>query len=67
MSPTRLATIVNMPYDRLTKILQELNEKGIIEIHNSGRSKSVNLTPKGVELYEELEEIVKLLNSYGLL
>lgn len=67
VNPTRLATAVNMPYDRLTALLQELSDKGIVKINSSGRSRNVSVTPKGVELYEELRKIVELLRSYGLI
>jgi predicted transcriptional regulator len=67
INPTKLATLVNMPYDRLMNLLKEMNEKGLVKIVSTGKTKTVGITHKGVELYEELKKIVELLNDYGLL
>jgi predicted transcriptional regulator len=67
INPTKLATLVNMPYDRLMDLLEEMNEKGLVIISSSGKVKSVGITFKGVELYEELKKVVELLDEYGLL
>ncbi|MEM1526335.1 MAG: winged helix-turn-helix domain-containing protein [Ignisphaera sp.] len=67
INPTRLATIVNMPYDRLSGLLKELNEKGLVKITIIGKNKNVSITPKGVEVYEELKRIRELLEDYGLI
>jgi predicted transcriptional regulator len=67
INPTKLATLVNMPYDRLMDLLEEMNEKGLVIISSSGKVKSVGITSKGVELYEELKKVVELLDEYGLL
>jgi predicted transcriptional regulator len=56
-----------MPYDRLMDLLEEMNEKGLVIISSSGKVKSVGITSKGVELYEELKKVVELLDEYGLL
>lgn len=66
INPTKLATLVNMPYDRLLNLLKELNEKKLVKITSLGKSKSVSITPKGVEVYEELKKIIILLEEYGL-
>lgn len=66
-NPTRLATLVNMPYDRLFNLLKELNEKELVKIASLGRGKSVSITPKGVEVYEELKKVIRLLEEYGLI
>jgi predicted transcriptional regulator len=67
LNPTKLAMLVNMPYDRLKKLLEELIEKGIIQFEEQGRSKVFMLTPQGYKLYEELKKVRKILKDYGIL
>ncbi|MEM1645565.1 MAG: winged helix-turn-helix domain-containing protein [Ignisphaera sp.] len=67
INPTRLATLVNMPYDRLSNLLKELNDRGLVKITAVGKNKSVSITPKGVEVYNELKKIIALLEDYGLI
>ena len=67
INPTKLATIVNMPYDRLSSLLKELNEKGLVKITTVGKNKYVGITIKGVEVYKELKKVKELLESYGLI
>ncbi len=64
--PTRLATIANLPYDRLQPILWELVEKGLVEASKNGRSTRLSLTPKGFRLLKELRRIKKILLDFGL-
>lgn len=65
-NPTRLATLVNMPYDRLKPIVRELEAKGIIRSVKSERSTILELTPKGIELLKELKRLKKVLQDFGL-
>jgi len=65
--PTRLTVVANMPYDRLVKLLKELEAQELIEIVDAGRSKVVKLTSKGYGLLNELRRIKKILDEYGLL
>lgn len=67
INPTKLATLVNMPYDRLSNLLKELNEKGLVKITTVGKNKNISITPKGVEVYNELKRITALLEDYGLI
>jgi len=67
IAPTRLSVIANMPYDRLVKLLKELEAQKLIEIVDTGRSKVVKLTSKGYKLLNELRKIKKILDEYGLL
>lgn len=66
-NPTKLATLVNMPYDRLMKLLEELTAKGIIQWEEQGRSQIITLTPQGHRLHEELRRVRKLLRDYGMI
>jgi len=68
-TPTRLATLTNMPYDRLIPILEELREKGIIvfeAVEDNPRARTVKLTDKGWRLYLHLNRLVKVINDFGL-
>ncbi|MCC6056607.1 MAG: hypothetical protein LM583_08020 [Desulfurococcaceae archaeon] len=66
-NPTKLATLVNMPYDRLKKILDELVEKGLLQYEDQGRVRIYGLSQEGLRVYEELKRIRKVLQDYGLL
>jgi len=66
-NPTKLATLVNMPYDRLKKILDELVEKGLLQYEDQGRVRIYSLSQEGLRVYEELKRIRKVLQDYGLL
>jgi predicted transcriptional regulator len=65
-NPTRLATLVNMPYDRLKPIMMELEAKGIVKRTRGSRSSIFELTPKGMELLRELRRLKKVLQDFGL-
>lgn len=67
MNPTRLAMLVNMPYDRLRKLLEELVAKGVVVYEDQGKSRLYALTPQGHRLYEELKRIRRILKDYGIL
>ena len=66
VNPTRLATMANMPYDRLKRLLRELEEKGLIVVVEGERGKLVEATPKGVKLFHELERLRRVLEDFGL-
>jgi len=70
ISPTWLSIKVNLSYDRVKKILDELITRGLVESTPSDKRKGsavLVLTPKGVKLLEELKRIKSLLREYGLL
>lgn len=67
---TKLSLKVNLSYDRVRKILNELAEKKLLVIALSDDRKGsaiVVLTPKGVELLRKLRKLKSLLKDYGLL
>ena len=70
ISPTWLSTKVNLSYDRVKKILDDLIARGLVESlpsdERKGSAKLV-LTTKGVELVKELRKMKSLLRDYGLL
>ncbi len=67
INPTKLSMLVNMPYDRLKRLLDELVDKGIIRYEEQGRSKIYILTSQGYKLSEELKKIKRILKDYGVL
>jgi predicted transcriptional regulator len=66
--PTRVATAANLPYDRLQPILEELAEKGLVELKPSpeGRGRVAALTERGRRLLYEMRRLRKLLEDFGL-
>jgi len=68
-NPTRLATRVNLPYDRLAAILRSLESKGIVRVEEasrSQRSRQVILTKKGWELLDTLRSLKRVLRDFDL-
>ena len=66
VTPTKLATIANMPYDRLQPIVEDLLLKGIVEALEDRRSRRLRLTRKGYTLLQELRRLRRLLRDFGL-
>gem|GEM_PF-1896706 len=64
--PTRLATSANMPYDRLLPIVEDLVSKKILSVREEGRSRYLEMTPKGYKLLRELKKLRKLLRDFEL-
>jgi predicted transcriptional regulator len=54
---------LGITYSHLVKLIHELNDEGIVELTRSGRTTSVSLTEKGVEIAKKLKEIKKLVSE----
>jgi|YelNatPaOPRAMG01_1025707.scaffolds.fasta_scaffold09126_7 predicted transcriptional regulator len=70
ITPTWLSIKVNLSYDRVKKILDELIKQGLIESTPSNERKGsteLTLTLKGMKLLEELKKLRTLLEDYGLI
>ncbi|GBF09250.1 hypothetical protein apy_09750 [Aeropyrum pernix] len=65
MTPTRLATVANMPYDRLQTVLEPLVAKGLVRVRDMGRSKQVEITREGVRALHDLKRVRRLLSDLG--
>ncbi len=68
-TPTRLATVANLPYDRLQPLLAELESKGVVrtvENPSNPRSRTVYVTDKGLQLLAELRRLRRVLRDFGL-
>ncbi len=57
-----LAKEVDCTYSHTVRILQVLEEKKLIDFEKNGRLKLIKLSPKGTEIAELLEKLVRTLN-----
>jgi len=62
MNKTRLARRNGLSYSHVIKIVDTLNDMGITETENHGRSDIVRLTEEGIKIAEEVKEIVEILS-----
>jgi len=58
ISPTRIQIKCNTSYDKLTKYLEEMTKRGIIE-----NEKSVTVTEKGMQFHKDYSRINELINE----
>ena len=58
VSPTRIQIKCNTSYDKLTKYLEEMAKRGIIE-----SEKSVTVTEKGMQFHKDYSRINELINE----
>ena len=58
VSPTRIQTKCNTSYDKLTKYLEEMEKRGMVE-----REKSIAITEKGMEFHKDYSRINELINE----
>ena len=61
MYASNLAKSVDCTYSHVVKILQEMEDSGLITFEKTGRLKILKLTKKGKEIAEHINLIVKLL------
>ncbi len=64
--PSKIATYANLSYDRLQKLLAELEAKEIVERVTTSERTLYRLTSRGYRLLTELKKIKKLLGDFGL-
>ena len=58
VSPTRIQIKCNTSYDKLTKYLEEMEKRGMIE-----KEKSITITEKGMEFHKDYSRINELINE----
>ena len=58
ISPTRIQFKCNTSYDKLTKYLEEMEKKGIIQ-----KEKSISVTEKGMQFHKDYSRINELINE----
>ncbi|MEM1758747.1 MAG: winged helix-turn-helix domain-containing protein [Acidilobaceae archaeon] len=63
---TRVAQATGLAYDRLIRLLEELNEKGLVKIDTGERVRRVAITKKGLTLLSKLRELKEFLEDLGL-
>ena len=52
-----LAKQIDCTYSHVVKILQEMEKADLVKFKKEGRLKLLNLTPKGTEVAEHIEQI----------
>jgi len=55
-----------MPYDRVERLVRELEVGGLVEVSHEGSSKRVSITGKGLKSLEDLERAIRVLEKLGL-
>jgi predicted transcriptional regulator len=60
-SPTRLARVANVPYDRLAEYLDVLFTGGLIKADSSEGHDRYSITPRGMEVLDHLDSGLKML------
>ena len=58
VSPTRIQVKCNASYDKLTKYLEEMERREMIE-----KEKSITITEKGMEFHKDYSRINELINE----
>ena len=58
VSPTRIQVKCNTSYDKLTKYLEEMERREMIE-----KEKSITITEKGMEFHKDYSRINDLINE----
>jgi len=58
-----LAKETNCTYTHILKVLNQLQEFGVVKFKKQGRTKIVELTEKGVDVAHELEGLVRQLEK----
>ena len=58
VSPTRVQNKCNTSYDKLTKYLEEMEKKEIIQ-----KEKSISVTEKGMQFHKDYSRINELINK----
>ena len=58
ISPTRIQFKCNTSYDKLTKYLEEMEKRKIIQ-----REKSITVTEKGMQFHKDYSRINELINE----
>jgi predicted transcriptional regulator len=65
-SPSQISLEANLAYDRLLRLLEELEEKGLVVVESSSGRKWVRITSKGKELYHHLSHVKRILSDFGI-
>lgn len=63
--PTHILYKANLSYDRLLRYLEDLEQKGMIEVKQEKDAKYYALTPKGVKFLIELRRAESFIKGFG--
>ncbi len=63
---TELVRKSNVPYVRLTEILEELNRKGMVKLINGEEGQVYIITGKGLKFLAEYRKFSKFAEGFGL-
>lgn len=66
MPASRICERANLPYDKLSKILEKLEEEGLVSCEKRGRARVYRITEKGARELKKLEEAYMILKRLGL-
>jgi predicted transcriptional regulator len=64
--PTHVLYKANLSHDRLTRYLDELTGKGLIEMKQDGESRFYVITPKGVQFIIEIRKAEMFVTGFGI-
>ncbi len=64
--PTHILYKANLSHERLVKYLDDLTEKGLIEVKQEGENRTYRITPKGVSLLIEMRRAESFVQGFGL-
>jgi predicted transcriptional regulator len=64
--PTRVLYRANLSYDRLTKYLDELIARGLLQENHASESRYYAITKKGKEFILEVRKAEAFLTGFGL-
>ncbi len=66
VNPTQLSLEANLAYDRMMRLLEKLEERGLVEVVAEEGRKWVRITRKGRELYHHLRHVRRILSDFGI-
>jgi predicted transcriptional regulator len=64
--PTRILYKANLSYERLTKYMEEMVSKGLIDEKKDGENRYYVMTPKGVEFLNEVTRAEAFVTGFGV-
>lgn len=64
--PTHILYKANLSHERMTKYLDDLTTKGLIEVNQEGENRTYRLTPKGVSFLIEMRRAESFVQGFGL-
>jgi predicted transcriptional regulator len=64
--PTHILYKANLSHDRLTKYLDELTGKGLIESKQEGENRYYTVTPKGIQFLIEARKAEEFVAGFGM-